>query len=58
VLHRANNLGIVDPNVNKGTVDDVELSSQYSHSHWYDPDESLPRLKCPARAAALVVTYM
>ncbi len=46
-LNRAKNLSMVDPRMLRSIVHNPDVSSPYSHFHGYDPDEFLPRVRCP-----------
>jgi pimeloyl-ACP methyl ester carboxylesterase len=46
-LNRAKNLSMVDPRMLRSIVDNPDVTSPYSHFHGYNPDEFLPRVRCP-----------
>jgi len=48
-LTRAKNLSMADPFMLRSIAEHMaDLASPYSHFHGYDPDELLPRVRCPA----------
>lgn len=47
-LDRAKSLSMVDPSMLRSIADySDDIGSPYSHFHGYDPDEFLPKVRCP-----------
>jgi pimeloyl-ACP methyl ester carboxylesterase len=46
-LNRAKNLSMADPDMLRSIAENADIGSPYSHFHGYDPEEFLPRVRCP-----------